>query len=450
MMIMEMLLTLRDPAYWIQCFCAAVFCYTVLSYQEKKPERWYRVVGKLGFLVAVFTAIHCGMSLLTFRYHLLAGIGTWLSYAGGVIIYAFLFSRWSRNARMVTGAVTISIIITVFELSAVVGALLGGWLGIDSLYTKALASAGLVIVGMGLSRCRIWKYYLSIHGVVLNLVACLSSSACVMVYDLFAVHVFPRGGDWQVLSLMSVILLALLIIDMVCYLMTYHMSREYTRVQDLTAENQMNKSAISLLAVTEENLAELRKIQHDIDNQYAYMQVMLDQGDYTGLGSYFEELTSTFADPLVPILDCGNHTMNLIFHIESTKARKAGIPMELKAAIPHELPFSQLDLVKLYTNILDNAIEACEAEKIPDSVIHVEMKVAGGYLFTRIQNPTTKTQAFLDAGARTTKVDSRIHGKGMTIARSILRKYDSSIRYRITQGEFVVEFMLRLKEIGND
>ena len=267
-----------------------------------------------------------------------------------------------------------------------------------------------------------------------------------MVFDMFTVHVFARGGDAAISALMSVILTALFLINGMCYLMTYHLSREYTGVMDLTAENQMNKSAASLMAVTEENLSELHKIRHDIQNQYAYMRALMDSGDLAGLRSYFDELTSSFARPLGAAEDYGNHAMNLIFHMEDTKARSQGVRLDIRAAVPRELPFSDLDLVKLYTNVTDNAIEACVAEGAAAPAVEISVSVLGQYLFTRVSNPTAKQRSFLAAGAPTTKEDERVHGKGISIVRGIVQKYGGTIRYAIEEGRFIVEFMLCLEE----
>ena len=436
------LMTMRDVAYWAQCVCAAIFTYMLLG---KRKDGWMTPV-RLLIVMGVFSAIHVVLSLLSAKFRYLAGIGTWLSYVGGVIFFALAFCRYEAKARVVSAAAALSIIITLFELGAVLGRFLEFRIpGFNSLYTKLAACALLSLTGWIMCRYRISRYYVSGPAMWLNMLSCVASSVSVMVYDFFSVHMF-HGGDPAVTALMSVVLFALFIIVAMCYFMSYHMSREYTMVMDLTAENQMNKSAESLMAVTEQNLEEFHKINHDIQNQYTYIRVLVEAGDHDGLCRYVEEMTSTFSEPLVSVLDCGNHVMNLIFNMVTTKARKMGVEMDIKAAPPHALPFSQLDLVKLYTNVLDNAMEACVAENIQTPVVTVGVSVVGEYLFTQIRNPTRKKRSFLDAGAVTTKGDGRVHGKGMSIVQGIVRKYGGSVRYDIRDGEFVVEFMLCLKE----
>ena len=443
--------TLVDPAYWIQCLSAAVFAYAVLGVQRGRPFRWLEALWKTAFLVASFVAIHVILSLLAFYFRFFAGIGTWLAYVGGVALFSLLFSKLEHNAKLITTVAVFSAIITVFELGGVMGRFLElTFPGFDSLYAKAACAFLLAAEGAVLCRFRIARYYISVHAVRLNVTACFVSALCVIVFDLFSVHVFERGGDAGLSALMAVILFALCLINTLCYLMSYALSREHTNVLSLTAENQMNKSAASLMAVTEENLAELHKIRHDIANQYAYMRALLDRGDYDGLRSYFDELTGTFSEPLVPMTDCGNYTLNLIFNMLGAKARRQGVTLDITAAPPHELPFSELDLVKLYTNIIDNAIEACVSEEIPDPVVTVTVNLAGEYLFTRVTNPTKKENSYLLSGLPTTKGAPRGHGLGTGIVKSIIKKNNGSISYSIEDGRFIAEFLLCLKEAAHE
>ncbi len=447
--------TLLDLTYWVQCICGAVFAYLVL--ESPRKGRWLQEKAPLRILLlmAFFFGIHMSLSLLTLRFRFLAGVGTWLAYLGGVCLYAAIMLRYDVRARIVNGAAVSSIIITAFEFSAIFSRFLGQLIEMPGIHHLGLAiqitvSLVLVVVGWHMGRRRIHRYYVSAHGALLNFAACAASAVCVMVYDLCAVHVFPRGGDSGINGMMSVILLALFVVDIVCYYMICHLCQEYTSRINLSAENQMNKSAAALMALTEENLAELHRIRHDIQNQYVYMRTLLNMGDLEGMKQYFEELTSTFAEPLGAVEDFGNHAMNLIFSMEKAKARKQSVELQIKAAVPHSMPFSDLDLVKLYTNLIDNAVEACAAEKAGVPEVAVNINVVGEYLFTQIKNPTVKSPGFLSGGVNTTKKDARDHGKGMGIVKGIIRKYDGSIRYTIQEGHFIVEFMLCLKEAENE
>ena len=69
---------------------------------------------------------------------------------------------------------------------------------------------------------------------------------------------------------------------------------------------------------------------------------------------------------------CSNSLLNTILQIKKEKAQKVGIHCNLHIILPSEFSqaFSDVTITSLFTNLLDNAIEACESmddEKIPDT-----------------------------------------------------------------------------------
>ncbi len=439
-----------SPANLIEYACAAIFIWAVLGgWKELRQSHW-RSLGKLLLLFAVLLTAQFAMSALTLKFKALAGIGTWLSVLIGVVFYGTVFCPYRSHPAVVTGAVAYTTVILVIEFGAVLGRLLAELNpGFNAAIPGYAANVFLVLMSFVILQNPIWKYYVSVHAVRLNLIVGFATTLVVEVFDFYAVHFFERGGDYTINSFVAITFFLLYWINFSVYIMTYHLTREQTKVLELTTDTEMNKGAKALIAVTEANLEEFHKINHDLKNQYAYMQVMLQKQDYEGLKKYFEELTSTFTDELVPVVDCGNHALNVIFNMELAKATNAGVRLDIKAAPPHELPFRALELCKLYTNLIDNAIEACVREQAKDPEVKVLVTVKGDYLFTRISNPTKKNAVRIRTGD-TEKTDKRMHGKGRVIVRGIVKAYGGRIKERVENGCYITEFMLDLNQKGGD
>ena len=435
--------TFRDVGFWLQVICAAIFSYLVMGHRKKAWRQPLVMLGKVLFLIVSFLIIHLFLSALTLRFRFLAGIGSWLAYIGGVVLFSRTFCRYAPNAQRVTAACCFSSIIIINELGAVLGtALAACFPPFDSGVVKIAASLLLIPVSLILRYKPVWRYEISNPAADLNVSSNILSALVVIAYDLFRVHLFGPVESWVSMLLMSLVMIALFLINMVSYQMIYRLSQEHTSVLELQAATQMNKSAASLMAVTESNLNELHKINHDIQNQYAYMRALLARKAYDELDDYFAELTGTFSEPLVPMVECGNRVLDIIFNMERAKAQEMGVALDILAAPPHALPFRDLDLCNLYANVMDNAMEACVSEKIPDPQVSVTVNVSGDYLFTRVSNPTTKDASFLRGAIGTTKRDKRTHGKGLDIVRGIVKKYGGTMDVRIENGAFVVEFLL--------
>ena len=431
--------------YWAQVVSAAIFTYLVSSGNSEDRRKPWKIALKLLFLIGTFALLNLVMSLVGLLFRPLMGAGSWISYIGGVLLYARIFGRYEKNARSVSAALCFSTIILVNEIASVTGILLERAIpGFNIAIAKTTGNILLVPAAIYFRKYPVWKYYVSEPAAFLSVFANFLSAMTAIVYDMFRVNLFGPEEKSDSMVMMIVVFAALYLINTVIYQMIYHLSREETNVILLQTTQQMNKGSAALLAITENNLNELHKINHDIQNQYAYMRMLLKSGSYEALEKYFDELTGTFSEPLVPFVDCGNRVLDLIFNMENAKAQDAGVALDVKAAPPHDLPFRDVDLCNLYANLIDNALEACAAEKLPNAAVRVIVNVRGDYLFTQVTNPTTKTKTFLEKGSVTTKEDRRMHGKGMSIVRDIVHRYNGRYGARIEDGMYYAEFLLDL------
>ena len=445
-MTQEIFRVMLEPANLCKYGCTAIFIWAILGGVRLVPKRPFVSFGRLILLFLFIELLQLGLSFLAMQNRAFAGIGTWFSALGGVAFYAVLFCPFDTRAAIVTSTVAYTTATIVIELGAVAGRWIGFLVpGFDSAITGYTANVLLLIMVLLIGQHPARKYYVSIHSVRMNLIACIGSTGVAVLYDFYAVHYFEWGGDVYVTSFITIALFLLYFINLSIYLLTYYLSREHAHVLELTANQQINKSAENLMALTEANLEEYHKINHDLQNQYAYMRALLQKQDYEGLDRYFEELTGTFASSLAPVVDCGNHALNVIFNMELAKANQAGVLLDVKATPPHELPFRELELCKLYTNVIDNAIEACVRERVDDPVVKVLVTVNGDYLFSRVSNPTKIAPSTLERALRTSKADKRLHGKGRTIVRDIVRAYGGRVGERIEDGTYLTEFMLDLR-----
>lgn len=444
-MVQEYFSVVTDAAFWFQLFCAAVFTVTATDYDEAKKWNWGEYAGKLAVCMAVFFCVNLLFFLLSKWMRLFAGIGFWFAYLSGILVFVLFFCKYDGNARIVLASAVFSVTIVVCELGSTLGMILEYYIdGFDSLYTKVAADFLLLLAAWVFRRYSVAKYEVSRYVGRLNLVCAAASSLVVIVYDLFLIHVLRRDNIefTHYIILMFIVLLFLYMIDFVAYMMTYALSGEHTKVLELMMESQVSKSAAQMLDISEYNLNELHKIRHDIDNQYSYMNVLLKNKDYGALEHYFEEMVGTFAKPLVPVWDCGNRVLNVIMYMEQIKAEEAGVALDLKIVVPKTLPFKEVDLCKLLTNLIDNAIEACVAEKIQNPVVSVCLGLRGDYFYGHISNPTKKKRSFFEHPIVTEKSDVLSHGKGMQIVRQVTEKYHGQYQNKIEDRMFQVTFML--------
>lgn len=208
------------------------------------------------------------------------------------------------------------------------------------------------------------------------------------------------------------------------------------------AEAALREAHAEALRVSERNLESLRLIRHEMKNQFAYINALLEKGDYQKLHEHF----SAFAEIMnrhVTFIDCGNDTFSAVISIEDSKAKRAGIDLQCKVAVPHELAFEDVDICSLLMNLVNNAIEYYERNPdFADKRIRIEAVMVNKTLLVTVANPVQEADAESAIRLKTSKKDTELHGYGSKVVRTIAEKYNGSVRYTAENGEFVACAML--------
>ena len=98
--------------------------------------------------------------------------------------------------------------------------------------------------------------------------------------------------------------------------------------------------------------------------------------------------------------------------------------------MPEEISIKQMDLCRIFGNLLDNAIRACESGQ----AIHLTSGVLGNYLVINCENPTSKAPGETPEGS----------GYGKLILKDIAKQYRGEFAAVYENGIFCAQVMLRL------
>ena len=98
--------------------------------------------------------------------------------------------------------------------------------------------------------------------------------------------------------------------------------------------------------------------RHDFKNHLQTMQAYLEMGQTKQLGSYLRELTDDYNSVDIQIRT-GNAMVDAILNSKLSVVKARDIRVDATAALPPDLPVSEVDLGVMIGNLLDNAMEAC-------------------------------------------------------------------------------------------
>jgi sensor histidine kinase regulating citrate/malate metabolism len=128
-------------------------------------------------------------------------------------------------------------------------------------------------------------------------------------------------------------------------------------------------------------------------------------------------------------------------------ASNLGIKINVETFINEDIKVKPVDLCSVFSNLIDNAIDACN--NISDSSLIKFIEVMAGlkqdYLIIKISNSKENEIMVLNSKIVTTKADKNIHGLGLNIVKEIASKYDGNFKTVYTENDFTATVWLNTK-----
>lgn len=195
-----------------------------------------------------------------------------------------------------------------------------------------------------------------------------------------------------------------------------------------------------------EYIAIIRKDKHDIKNHF--------QTIYTLLGNK-DSLVKQYTDDLILSIDsifinpfCDNLIVDALLQNKYFLAKRNDINMTVTVQLRDESAIKTLHLCSIFSNLIDNALEAClnisDPKISPFIIINCYKK--GGFLIIDIKNSkqntilTSKNKKLL-----TTKPNLPEHGLGITIVENIVKIYYGKLLLNYSDYEFNALVALNLE-----
>lgn len=182
---------------------------------------------------------------------------------------------------------------------------------------------------------------------------------------------------------------------------------------------------------------EIQQLQHKMNVQLMTMQKQAERNEFPQMASQLagmiEENISVESQWFT-----SHKEMNVLVGHKCRQAQAAGIKFQSKINIPMSLAISEIDLISLVSNLLDNAIEACSYCPPEDSWIKLQMVAQKQCLVIRVENSTDdQHQSF-----STRKQDKQQHGIGLKSVQRIVKKYNGELEFDWEEQSFSIEITL--------
>ena len=192
-----------------------------------------------------------------------------------------------------------------------------------------------------------------------------------------------------------------------------------------------------------EKTKELKLQQHDMANHLQTLKALLSQ-DINQAKEYVGDLGKKFEKAKIENF-CENIIINSLLSYKSEQIKKKGIWFRTCLSIKANISFEAVDLISLFSNLIDNAIES--AERIPEGFIEITDYEQGNLYTLKVTNSKKSEDKMQtrDGMFITSKEDINSHGYGTQIIQNIAQKYDGEVQFIDEGSVFTVVVLLQEK-----
>jgi len=216
---------------------------------------------------------------------------------------------------------------------------------------------------------------------------------------------------------------------------------QQTQLDHICVKNELLSQHLNNLKYLHQ---ERSKLAHDAKEHLSILYNLAKDEGNEKLCAYIEKIHSPLKD-IVRIENTGSAFLDTILTVKKQQALKQGVVMDIDCDITPPLNIEPVDLTAILSNLLENALDACEKVKdIDERYIFVNIQSQGALLNIRIENSADDTLIRQNTKMQTTKENKELHGIGLKSVRSSVARYQGDIIFEQREGVFIVSIVLCL------
>lgn len=184
---------------------------------------------------------------------------------------------------------------------------------------------------------------------------------------------------------------------------------------------------------------ETKKFRHDIRGHLYFLNKLKTEGKNQEFEEYFQEMLGK-VDDLGNRVHVGNDIVNAVLSKADTEAREKQIEMTITGHLPAKCNISVYHLCTIFSNLLNNAIEA--TEQTEKRKIWVICRYTKEEIIVEIGNYFNTSIKIEKAGLQTSKTDQNYHGWGMKNVMDSVESCKGLLDIEVIEDQFIVSVTL--------
>ncbi|MCH5348997.1 MAG: GHKL domain-containing protein [Oscillospiraceae bacterium] len=235
--------------------------------------------------------------------------------------------------------------------------------------------------------------------------------------------------------------IGIVLINVVVYYLLVALGKKNAAVREneiLKLQQEYNRQYI-INANTEYDL--IKKMRHDFKDSYSVIHTLLSEEKSDKAMEYIENNIDTLSQTEI-FVRTENDIVNAVVNAKLSAAKSFGIDSTCLSVMDFD-GINDLDLCRLLSNMLENAVTACMKSKSKHRSIDLKISCDGyNYTFS-LKNTIDSSVLKENPALETTKSDNKSHGFGTKIISDIAVKYNGRCDFYEEDDLFCCNVILR-------
>ena len=194
-----------------------------------------------------------------------------------------------------------------------------------------------------------------------------------------------------------------------------------------------------------ESQEKVRRIYHDINNHMTNIKIIQNKNEQVDI--YLDSIHKEISD-FKNVFNTGNVILDIILSEKSRLCKSKNIYFLCNIYFSKCDFIDMIDVSSVFSNLLDNAIEACE--KIEDDAdekyISIKGTIVKSYYIIKCENSKINKVIIKNNKIISGKKDKYFHGIGIESIKSSLKKYDGELEIENEENKFISTIYIPLKQ----
>lgn len=240
-----------------------------------------------------------------------------------------------------------------------------------------------------------------------------------------------------------VIISCLLIVSNICLVLSIRKSiLDNKKIVEGNLIKEKMKIKYTHYINTQQDYMKVRQLHHDIKNHIACIKgVTQSNQDATNYISSIEDELNIYDNSF----NTGNMILDIILNEKNDICKKSNIKLLVDINNIETCRFiDEIDIASIFSNIFDNAIEACE--KISDFAREISLRgtIVNKFFVIRMENNKQNKINIKNNYIKTDKEDTYLHGLGIKSVKDSVSKYNGEVVIEHSENRFIIKIFIPL------